>query len=102
MFERSIAATLLATAAVVVPLRLQAQGVVISGASSAQYVELRPLVLDSVLFDSTTAGWSYYRLTSAGIPTTCQGTNSYCTFFRSSNQQSLTAMMQDVDVTAWG
>lgn len=102
MFERSIAATLLATAAAVMPLRLQAQGVVISGASSAQYVELRPLVLDSVLFDSTTAGWSYYRLTSAGIPTTCQGTNSYCTFFRSSNQQSLTAMMQDVDVTAWG
>ncbi|HVX38206.1 MAG TPA: hypothetical protein VHB25_01440 [Gemmatimonadaceae bacterium] len=102
MFERSIAATLLATAAAMLPLRLQAQGVVISGASSAQYVELRPLVLDSVLYDSTTAGWSYYRLTPTGIPSTCQGTNAYCTFFRSSNQQSLTAMMQDLDVTAWG
>jgi hypothetical protein len=74
----------------------------ISGASSAQYLELRPLALDSIPYATTTEGWGIYRLTPGGIPANCPSPSGMCTYFRSSNQQSLMAVMQDVDVTAWG
>ena len=81
---------------------LAAQGVIITGASSAQYLELRPLALDSIPYASTTEAWGIYRLTPGGIPANCPSPSGTCTYFRSSNQQSLMALMQDVDVTAWG
>jgi hypothetical protein len=77
------------------------QGVVITGASSAQYIELRPLALDSVPLVDTDSAWSIYRKTADGILVRC-GTNPYCTFFRSASRTSLVAMLHDVDVTAWG
>jgi hypothetical protein len=77
------------------------QGVVITGASSAQYIELRPLTLDSVPLADTDSGWSVYRRTSNGIFARC-GTTPYCTYFRSGARTNLVAMLQDVDVTAWG
>jgi hypothetical protein len=81
---------------------LAAQGVIISGVSSAQYLELRPLALDSIPYANTTEAWGIYRLTPGGIPANCPSPSGSCTYFRSSNQQSLMAVMQDLDVTAWG
>ena len=92
----------LLTAAAGLAGRLPAQGVIISGASSAQYLELRPLALDSIAYALTTEGWGIYRLAPGGIPANCPSPSGMCTYFRSSNQQSLMAVMQDVDVTAWG
>lgn len=79
-----------------------AQGVVIAGSSSAQYIELRPLTLDSVRVAETDSAWGSYRQTSTGILARCVASAPYCTFFRSGSRQGLTAMMQDLDVTAWG
>jgi len=81
---------------------LHAQGVVIAGSSSAQYIELRPLTLDSVALAQTDSAWGAYRRTSTGVLARCVGSSAYCTFFRSGAQRGLTAMMQDLDVTAWG
>jgi len=79
-----------------------AQGLVVTGASSGQYIELRPLALDSVPFASTDSAWGAYRRTSAGILARCTVPAAACTYFRSGSMQNLTAFMQDVDLTAWG
>lgn len=79
-----------------------AQGVMISGASSAQYIELRPLVLDSVLYSATDSAWGSYRRAADGTLARCDAPQQYCSFLRSSTQSSLVAMTQDLDVTAWG
>jgi hypothetical protein len=77
------------------------QGVVIAGTSSARFIELRPLALDSVPRTDTDSAWSVYRRTGDGILARC-GTTPYCTFFRSAGRTNLVAMLQDMDVTAWG
>jgi hypothetical protein len=74
---------------------------VIAGSSSAQLIELRPLALDSVPLAQTDSAWSVYRKTADGILARC-GTTPYCTFFRSGARTNLVAMLQDLDVTAWG
>jgi hypothetical protein len=81
---------------------LNAQGVIVSGASSGRYIEVRPLVLDSVPFAQTDSAWGAYRQTSSGTLVRCTTLDAYCTFFRSAQRQSLVAMMQDIDVTGWG
>lgn len=89
-------------AAALLARTLHAQGVVVAGASSAQYIELRPLVLDSVALSATDSAWGPYRTTSFGVLARCVAGQTYCTYFRSGPQRGLTAMMQDLDVTAWG
>jgi hypothetical protein len=79
-----------------------AQGVVVRGASSAQYIELQPLVLDSVRYAATDSAWGIYRRTSSGILARCDALNNFCSYFRSAGRNSLVAMTQDLDVTAWG
>ena len=89
-------------AAALLARTLTGQGVVIAGASSAQYIELRPLVLDSVALSATDSAWGPYRSTSTGVLARCVPGQPYCTYFRSGPQAGLTAMMQDLDITAWG
>ncbi|MGH7689460.1 MAG: hypothetical protein ACREN3_07645, partial [Gemmatimonadaceae bacterium] len=79
-----------------------AQGVVVQGSSWAQYLEMRPLLADSVAFASTDSATSITRRTAAGVLTTCVAGDAYCYFYRSAPRAALTAMMQDLDVTAWG
>jgi hypothetical protein len=81
--------------------RARGQGVVIAGSSSAQFIELRPLTLDSVPRAQTDSAWSVYRKTPDGVLARC-GTTPYCTFFRSGGSANLVAMLQDIDMTAWG
>ena len=95
---RSISVAALAA----LPGMAAAQGLMISGSSSAQYVELRPLAIDSVRYADTDSAWGSYRLTNSGILARCVGSSTYCTYFRSASRQSMTAMMQDLDVTGWG
>jgi hypothetical protein len=80
----------------------RAQGVMLSGVTWAQYIELRPLAVDSVPFALTDSAWGAYRFTKAGVLARCSVPSAPCTFFRSGGQQNLTAMIQDVDATAWG
>jgi hypothetical protein len=80
----------------------RAQGVMLSGVTYAQYIELRPLAVDSVPFALTDSAWGAYRFTKTGVLARCTVPSAPCTFFRSGGQQNLTAMIQDVDATAWG
>lgn len=88
--------------AALAPVAAGAQGVIISGSSSGQYIELRPLAVDSVRYAETDSAWGSYRLTRDGILARCLSPSAYCTYFRSANRQSIAALMQDLDVTAWG
>ncbi len=81
---------------------LHAQGYVIQGSSWAQFLDMRPLVTDSVPYASTDSVTSVLRRTPSGVVTTCVPGDAYCYFYRSAPRASLTAMMQDLDVTAWG
>ena len=60
-----------------------AQGVVISGTSSAQYIELRPLVVDSVPYATTDSAWGHYRRAADGTLARCDALQRFCSFFRS-------------------
>ena len=78
-----------------------AQGIVITGASSARYVDMRPLVNDSVPIALTDSASDLYRRTQSGILVQC-GSNGFCPFQRSGAPTSLVALMQDLDIAAWG
>jgi hypothetical protein len=74
----------------------------LSGATYTQYIEMRPLTIDSVPFALTDSAWGSYRITKSGVLARCVTPDAPCTFFRSGGQQALAAFMQDVDATAWG
>lgn len=81
---------------------LHAQGYVIQGSSWAQFLDMRPLVSDSVPIAATDSVSTVLRRTPNGVLTTCAAGDAYCYFYRSAPRASLTAVMQDLDVTAWG
>lgn len=80
----------------------QRGGMMINGASSAQYIELRPLVLDSVPYSATDSAWGRYRRAADGTLARCDASQRYCSFLRSTSRSALVAMTQDLDITAWG
>lgn len=79
-----------------------AQGVVVTGASYAQLIDLRPLLVDSVPIAATDSAWGAFRQTANGTLVLCSSGDGWCRFQRSGARASLVAMMQDLDVTAWG
>jgi hypothetical protein len=81
---------------------MAAQGIVITGASSAQYIQLQPMTLDSVPYASTDSAYGVYRRTSSGILARCDAANLYCSYLRSTPTSSLLAMTQDLNLTGWG
>lgn len=68
--------------------------------SSARYVEVRPLVLDSVDRSRITVGPDG-GLTFEGRPVRCEATG-VCTFFTSPETESAVTLRQDYRVTGWG
>ncbi len=81
---------------------LRAQGGIIQGSSFVEFLDMRPLVTDSVPFAATDSVSTLFRRTPSGVITTCVTGDAYCYFYRSAPRASLTAVMQDLDVTAWG
>jgi hypothetical protein len=102
MRRRIGAIAVAATLGFVPRAQADAQGVAISGSSSAQYIELRPLVLDSVPYLQTDSAWGVYRRAADGTLARCDAAQRYCSFLRSATPNSLVAMTQDLDVSAWG
>lgn len=90
-----------ALAALALPALGAAQGVVISGSTSARYVDVHPLAVDSVPESATAPAFGEYRQTADGIYVICNA-NGWCRYDRSTARTSLVAWMQDLDVTAWG
>jgi hypothetical protein len=81
---------------------MAAQDVRISGTSTMNYVQLRPVVLDSVLASSTT-GAGTTRLDARGRTVQCLNpTATYCYVYASGATQSSAPALQDLRVSAWG
>lgn len=96
--RRALVAVVLMAAAV---RAVEAQGIRIGGASSARYVQLRPLVADSVADSAATGATGLDRLLADGTVVRCIG-DGYCRYLRGAPVSELMAMMQDLDATAWG
>ncbi len=78
-----------------------AQGVRVSGVTSLQAVDLRPLVDDSVPV-SETSGSGPYRTLPDGQVVRCVPGESYCRFRSSGDRALATPFVQDLSAVAWG
>lgn len=76
-----------------------AQGVRGQAVTTARYVEIRPIALDSVP-RSEVNELPNGRLEFEGRPVTCRG--DVCTFHRSRPAEAAVALTQDVRMTGWG
>ena len=87
--------------ALALPALLAAQGVRISGVTTMQLVELRPLRTDS-LPAASVPGTGEQRVTAEGVPAVCPLTSDWCIFEGSASRVSAAPVIQDVTVAAWG
>ena len=80
---------------------VRAQGVRISGVTSMQGVDLRPLIDDSVAVGSTT-GTGPYRVLADGRLVRCIEGEAYCRFRSSGARELVAPVVQDLRAVAWG
>jgi len=78
-----------------------AQGIRISGVTSMQGVDLRPLIDDSVAVDATT-GTGPYRALVDGRLVRCIEGEAYCRFRSSGARELVAPVVQDLRAVAWG
>lgn len=79
---------------------IAAQGVRVTGTSLANYVELRPVIEDSIP-DSLTTGSGLVRQSAVGR-VSCPTANSWCYFYRSLESTHTVPLTQDLELTGWG
>ncbi len=80
---------------------LGAQGVRISGTSVVEYVDVQPMVQDSVPIAATQDS-GLLRRTANGIIVECISGDAYCQYVRSAPRVSTIPAYQALDVSAWG
>lgn len=80
---------------------LRAQDVRVSGTTTVNYVELRPLQMDSVLA-ATTTGDGVIRLAPDGRTVQCVDPSAYCYLYSNGSAISSAPALQDLQVSAWG
>ncbi len=78
-----------------------AQGVRITGVSTAQYIDMRPMVLDSVPAGQAT-GTGSLRQTANGQIVECSAGDAYCRYLRPASVTGAVPLIQDLNVSAWG
>lgn len=96
---RAIRAWLMIAASV--PAAAFAQGIRISGVTTMQLVELRPLMIDS-LPSSQVPGTGEIRTSADGVPAICPTGSPFCQFERSGNRFSVAPVLQDLTIAGWG
>lgn len=84
-----------------VPAGVSAQGVRGTATTTVRYLELRPILRDTVSFERVTEGPNGEFLFE-GRPVTCAQLPLPCVFYRPGAVQDAVALTQDVGVTAWG
>src|SRR5690349_17376880 len=84
-----------------VPAAAFAQGIRISGVTTMQLVELRPLMIDS-LPSSQVPGTGEIRTSADGVPAICPTSSPFCQFERSGNRFSVAPVLQDLTIAGWG
>lgn len=87
--------------AVALPGVLAAQGLRISGVTTMQFLELRPLVTDSLLATGV-PGTGEWRSAPGGVPAICPLTSLFCQYERSGNRVSAAPLLQDLTLAGWG
>ncbi|MCC6432655.1 MAG: hypothetical protein IT354_17225 [Gemmatimonadaceae bacterium] len=92
----------LALAASTTPGIVHAQGVLVKGATTVRFLELRPYVDDSVLFDSDLPGSVDYKQLPDGRVVRCISGDAYCRFKTAGRVANALPLMQDLQFTAWG
>ena len=87
--------------AIALPTVLAAQGLRISGVTTVQFIELRPLIADSI--DATLVpGTGESRTVAGGVPAICPVSSAFCQFERSGDRLSVAPVLQDLTVAGWG
>jgi hypothetical protein len=94
-------ARLCVAALVLWPAAAPAQSVRISGSSTLRYLELRPLVRDSVPVEGT-RGTGLLRQTESGRVVRCVPGEPYCRDTRPGEVTSVVPAVQDLEVSVWG
>ncbi len=85
-----------------VPLALDAQGVLIRGVTTTRYVELQRFVDDSVPVASTTSTDGTTSVTPDGLVVLCTTGSAWCRYKRSGPRVSAIPLTQDLNITGWG
>ena len=80
---------------------VQAQGIRISGVTSMQGVDLRPLIDDSAAVGLTT-GTGPYRVLADGRLVRCIEGEAFCRFRSSGARELVAPVVQDLRAVAWG
>jgi len=82
---------------------LRAQGVRISGTTITRYVEVRPLVNDSVSIDSTSGTGTLRQGTSRDVAVQCAAGALFCRYKRTADaSESTVSLIQDLEASVWG
>jgi hypothetical protein len=95
-----LAVALAALLSPLLPVPASAQGVRGSATTTFRYVEVRPLVEDTVARSRVTEGPDGV-LTFRGSPVTCDG-RGRCTFLHSPSTEAAMTVVQDASFTSWG
>lgn len=80
---------------------VSSQGMRITGVSTAQYIDMRPIVLDSVPVAQAT-GDGVLKQTADGQIVSCAQGEAYCRFMRPAPVIGAVPLIQDVEVSTWG
>jgi hypothetical protein len=81
---------------------VEAQDVRITGTTIVRYVELRPMITDSVRVEDTSEGEGSLRLTSTGVVVRCVPGELFCRYRRTTDPVSTVPIIQDLEISAWG
>jgi hypothetical protein len=82
---------------------LGAQNVRITGTTISRYVEVRPLVIDSVSVDSTVGTDIIREAVTRGVAVQCAPGDLFCRYRRSAEESASTmSLIQDLEASAWG
>jgi hypothetical protein len=75
----------------------------ITGSTISRYVEIRPLVTDSVPVDSTRGTGTVREAFTRGVAVQCVPGDAHCRYRRSADESEATlALIQDLEASAWG
>lgn len=99
--NRARLAVALAALAAGTATRASSQGIRITGVSTAQYIDMRPVVLDSVPV-SQASGDGQLKQTAGGQIVQCVTGDAYCHYLRTAPVLGAVPLIQDLNVSAWG
>jgi hypothetical protein len=78
-----------------------AQAMRVSGATTLRYIEMRPLVRDSIAADET-AGTGLLRQLGDGRIVRCVPGEPFCSDVRAGSRVSTVPLIHDLEISAWG